>query len=166
MSRKYGANIVRTVRETSESRRKYGKRETSDERVQRLHAVKELKLEQTKLKKEAQNKNPDSFFYDFYSVGKNLVKEKKLGLDDLKRTKRYVESEIRRCEKKIEDSMTPSQSSKHIRFTDDGEIVEAPARVSNKNKSEFADYIDEMKNKLVELDSRIKNFKMKNKRVK
>lgn len=123
-------------------RAKYGKPETKQELLQRLKKEK-LDLEtKSKLTNQIENKNKNEFHFGFYSVNKNMVKVKKLKLDEMKRALKYIDSEIKRCENKIE-SIMPFNKKKLIIF--DSKIqVSADTEPTTE---ELTDYIYTLKEK-------------------
>lgn len=127
-------------------RAKYGKPETKQELLQRLKKEK-LDLEtKSKLTNQIENKNKNEFHFGFYSVNKNMVKVKKLKLDEMKRALKYIDSEIKRCENKIE-SIMPFNKKELIIF--DSKIqVSADTEPTTK---ELTDYIYTLKEKRREI---------------
>lgn len=145
-----GYNVTRFTRDVPESRRKHGKREENRDLIARLKELKELKEKKAALITAVKNKNKDAFFYDYYSVNKNLVKKNQITLEELRRKKKYVESEIKRCEKKMQTEGCPKRMSQHIKFQEDGtaihkELLEDPAE---NHMLEYEEYIAELKSKL------------------
>ena len=132
-------------------RAKYGKPESKQELMQRLKKER-TDLESTKkLIEQIKSKNKNEFHFGFYSVNKNMVKITKLKLDEMKKALKYVDSEIKRVENKLETGMTFNKKS-HLIF----DSKTAASSSIEPTRDELSEYIDTLKEKRKELTLKIK----------
>lgn len=140
----------------SEKRRK--RPETRKEALARLGRENEERAELKRMRKLAKSRNKNEFHFEFYSVDKNMRKKIKMDADDLRKTLRFIDREIKRSRKIVEESVARSGPSKHVRFTEDGEAAidvddSKTQRASTDN--EYERYISELKEKRKEVVERL-----------
>lgn len=128
-------------------RAKYGEPETRKDLMLRLKNER-ADLEKRKvLAEQIKSKNKDEFHFAFHNISKNMVKNKKLKLDELKKTLKYVDNEIKRCERKMEATMD-NFNDRHLIF--DG-AVKIKKSLAEPSRSELKSYVEEMKSKRSEI---------------
>lgn len=141
-------------RTVEKQRRKYGKPENKKETLERLKLEREKRENKIKMIQEIKNKNKDEFHFSYYSINKNMVKKISIDKEELKKMLKYVDSEILRCERILEERITKMNKNKHIVFTDDGENEEKiePVKVS---KTEYENYLEELIKKRSEIREKL-----------
>lgn len=135
-------------------RAKYGKPETRKELMQRLKNERADLETRKNLAEQVKSKNKDEFHFGFYSVNKNMVKTKKLKMEELKKALKYVDSEINRCENKIQSTM-PFFRKQNL-------IFDSKVKSSSKEEptvEELSIYIEQMKEKRKEIVEKIEENK-------
>jgi hypothetical protein len=119
------------------SRTKYGKVETRRELLERLKNDRNEFNKIKEMKNTIESKNKNEFHFGYYSVEKNMLKIKKIKIDELNKKLKLVDFEIKRSEKKIEDVQMNLKET----FT----------------KEEMVEYLEKLKIKRKELIEMIKS---------
>lgn len=154
------SNVIRSVREVAPLRRKHGQRETRQELLARLAEARALKERKRELAQTVCEANPNAFFYAFHSVSRDCVRHEKKTVEELNRKRKYVLSEIKRCEMKTKETRG---TRTHIYFAEDGNVAE---RITEEQEvsleeaariCEYKEYVEELKEKLVAIDDMIRS---------
>lgn len=133
--RSSGADIIRKRRAVPEERKKYGAPEAKKELLTRLASERKEQEHLRELKEKVASKNGKEFRFGYYTVKSDMRKNVAMCEDDLKKLLKYVDSEIKRCEARIQHAgVAKVQMSKHIKFdsSDDNDSkAEAQSEVSD-----------------------------------
>lgn len=142
----------RTVPDT---RKKYGAPESKKEML--LRQKKERETRETKLRMvdDIRSKNKDEFHFSYHSVGKSMLKRVSISLDELKKTLKYVDCEILRCERKLESCFGSSGTNKHTKLSDS-----KIANILLENSRELEEYVEILKQKRGEVADKISSFSL------
>lgn len=145
-------------RKVPSNRKKFGKPETKKEMLNRLKEERNIKENKSKIIKEIKEKNKDEFHFGFYSVNKNMIKKIEFTKDELKKTLKYVESEIKRVEGNLESNYKKEKINKKIIFSDsENEIIKFDNLKVTKN--EYEKYVEELQNKKLEILEHLNKIK-------
>lgn len=123
-------------------RKKYGKPECKKDALQRLQKERNVREKKTEMKRDIEKRNKDEFHFLFYSHNKNMVRKTAVSVEELKKTLRYVNSEISRCRGVLERAIKPSAGT-HTVFSD-GSIVEVKTPEKKPQSSEYEEYISNL----------------------
>lgn len=140
-------------RNVPENRRKYGKPEDKKEARERLKKEAVDREKKLQMIEDIRNKNPDEFHFSYYSMNRSMTKRTVLDKEELKKILKYIDSEIKRCEKIIENTMKSRRINKHIRF--DESKAEESVSESNEDFSEYEEYVRNLKEKRSEIVDKI-----------
>ncbi|ELA42014.1 uncharacterized protein VICG_00861 [Vittaforma corneae ATCC 50505] len=147
-------------RSVPETRKKYGKPETKKEALERLKKERESREARATMIREIQSRNKDEFYFSFYSLDKNMIKRTVITQDELTKILKYIDSEILRCERILEDMVRPKSRNMHIKFTGDkaiAEINEDPMVIST--GGEYEKYIQNLIEKRKEVVEKLRKLK-------
>lgn len=155
-------NKVYKERKQPKDRLKYGKLEKKKELVKRLAKINKQRDDINKAKEEIRNKTGQEYFFGYYSVKKDngcVYRTEDSSIDELKKMKVYIDSEIHRSEKKIEKCI-PRPTNVHIKFESDNEANEDlfDFEKNEKMRQEFVEYINQLKEKRKEVLDRINDL--------
>lgn len=137
------------------ARQKYGEPETRKELMLRLKEERASLERRKTLSEQVKHRNKDEFHFGFYTVGKNMVKNKKLKIEELQKALKYVNCEIKRCENKIEAGML-FYNDKHLVF---GSLKKK--NLIEPSNEELRNYVDELKAKRKEIVEKLNNQNIK-----
>lgn len=129
-------------RAVPEARKKYGRPESRSEMLQRQKGEREMREAKERMISSILSKNRNEFHFGYYSVGKNMVKRVDTSLDELRKTLKYVDSEILRCERKLQYGIAVSEDGLGSR-----------SRIPDSR--EFEEYVEALKKKRQKLAERI-----------
>lgn len=138
-------------RAVPETRRKYGAPESKKSMLLRQKKEREHREAKARMADDIRSKNRNEFHFSYHTVGKNMVKRVGISLDELRKTLKYVDSEILRCERKLQSSLSPL-TGKHTRLLDSGAASTLAKIPSSK---EFEEYIETLKQKRREIVDKI-----------
>lgn len=128
-------------RAVPEARRKYGTPETRGEMLERLRREREVRETKKRMASSVRTKNKDEFHFAYYSVGKSMVKKVGASLDELRKALRYVDSEILRCERKLQSGGAAVEGSN--------------TRPGVPSTKEFEEYVETLRKKRREISEKV-----------
>lgn len=143
-------NLLSKKRSVPKERRKYGKPESKKDALIRLKEEKEIENKKKEMQSEIKNKNKDEFHFEYYSTERNMIRREKLTEEELKKTLKYIDSEIVRCERKLENYCRPLKNV--TKFTDESNEDEI-------EDNEYVKYIKELKIKREVVYNKLKECK-------
>lgn len=150
----------RSRRGVPKARRKYGRPETKKDALERLRREREVREMKTSMIRDIRFKNKDEFHFSFYSVDKNMTRRTAVSQEELTRILRYIDSEILRCERILENAVRAKPNNRHIKFDVDeavGEASEEPEITPTSN--EYEEYIQDLMEKRKDVVGKLNKLK-------
>lgn len=156
--------------------------ENKHQMTSRLIAEREILKKKKDFATAVKEKNPDAFHFEYYSYDKNMKKKLNLSKEDLKKHLKFVESEIVRCNRKLENIFNNKIIGKKIIFdsSEDAQINDSThkdkkindansedSQIFNNSECEekmiYEKYIQELKDKRGEILNKLDNLKRESK---